>query len=156
MDPEAPAVRIARAVVGGMLVAGCSFYPRLSIVNATDQAIGIRADRSATAGTQDKVVVVRAGERRSFVAGVVLDEGRVVLRIHGCDCEYPAPYGKPPSEELAMIIGAEVRLADDGTAYRVPLATRDRGGGRYEIERLGDRPVWPATRTCQGEKTDGK
>jgi len=71
------------------LLAGCTPPPRFGVVNETPLTVTLHLDGDpGTLGWQEKVVLLQAGEERSFRAGTMFNSGFLRFRIGACDYEY--------------------------------------------------------------------
>jgi len=122
--------------------------PKFLVANETGSTIGVHLDVSQDAGFQDKVIAVRAGERRSFLSSQLFPEGRLGGRLGSCDYWYELP-NEPPKARIqdTYIFGVGVRMGSDATPYLVLMVAR-RGARGAEQESLDTFPVWPVSRTC--------
>lgn len=79
--------------LGGLaiLLAGCSFYPKLVIFNHTGQDLIVHVDDSHR-GLDDRPVVIKNGAARKLLIGAVLRAGnRFTISQQGCRYTYQEP-----------------------------------------------------------------
>lgn len=136
----------------GCGVTACAPIPTLAIDNEAGVSISLHVDgRNGTLGWQDKVVVLRPGERRVFRVGADFLNGKVAtLGTGGCDYRYePVRYDLPADFQPAHLAAVLVRIDIDGAPYLVPVARGWDVNGQRQFQTLESHAVRPVSRACE-------
>jgi len=135
-----------------ILLSSCTAAPRANVINETGEGLGVHVENRRALNLPDKVVALRAGERRLFWIDQAFNWERMTFRVGECDYSYVRPEGNLrlhiPDVERVYGSGVAVRLADDATPYLVIVVGGLDSTGRFRSERLDASPIRPIEKTC--------